>query len=334
MQPINQTASGTAQLEKQARNIGNQLQAQDNAQVAQNQSQYQQTYNQSNQAYSNLNNFSNNLPQNTLNDTSKMQAAYGYNPQATSAMESAYLPTLQNASRLNETMASLPQAVQQQSNYSGATAGQVAQNYANQAPGIAQSQAGVDQMLSGLSSGINSQAALGGVVRSAVSNMTSQQQQDLSSAYSSSVSQMQNALQTMNNIENLAQTQGTATAKQISDYQNARSKYIQSHATANQANAQAALNQQKVGFLNNAINSYKSIYGANWQAALAQTAAGQSVTVPKVGPTTSNGGLSVATFPNNGSLQGINIAQPQRNSLSLGNVFNGGSLQGSYGGLQ
>jgi hypothetical protein len=299
MAPTNQ--ANTNQLIGNAEATGNQLQNQYNTQSAQTQQQYGQTYNQANQAYQNLQNYNQQLPQQYMQNANQIAQGAGYNQQTLQN-------SMNNATALSETMANLPQATNQMGNYSGATAGQVAGNYARMAPNIATAQAGANTALA------NQQAAYQ-IGQTGAQNITSQQSGNYQALYSQANAQMQTAAQTMAQIEQLQQQQGGVTAQQVAAYQGAFNGYIQAQAAAEGArtqmiSAQATASQtnQQVAMANAMSQELQKIYGPNWAQAAAYLNKGQQ-------PPTSllSGGnqsiISILGGPSGGNLQGggINI---------------------------
>jgi hypothetical protein len=144
---------------------------------------------------------------------------------------------MNNATTLSETMAGLPNAVNQMGNYSGATAGQIAQNYGNLAPGIATAQAGNNTALA------NQQAAYA-AGQTGANNITGQQLTGANDLYTNAVNQMQAIGSVLNNIQNLQQQQGYLTAEQVNQYQSAYNQYQQAQSVAQQITlAQNAANK-------------------------------------------------------------------------------------------
>ncbi len=229
-----------------------------------------------------------------------------------------------------EAYANAPKAAQQMSNYSGATAGQETQNMNNMAGQLQGGSAQANQLYQNQLAA--QQNVLGGA-NTIVNNQTSGYSNLLQGAnqqYANAANVMSSAGKTMASIENLQQHQGYITAEQVATYQNAYSQYIQSkaaaaasYAAANASNAQAAQTNQQVQYMQNALNSFKQLYGNNWQAAVAELSRGQPVTVPQA--SAPGGGLAVASFNNPGglSLQGGNS-----------NGLQGYGSSNMYGGLQ
>jgi len=228
------SASNTATLTQNAIQNGNNLQNQYNSQVSQQYGNYTGAQNNANSAYGNLSSLTSSLPSNYLNYTNQIAQANGYNPQTLQN-------SLNNATTLSETMAGLPNAVNQMGNYSGATAGQIAQNYGNLAPGIATAQAGNNTALA------NQQAAYA-AGQTGANNITGQQLTGANDLYTNAVNQMQAIGSVLNNIQNLQQQQGYLTAEQVNQYQSAYNQYEQAQSVAQQIQlAQNAANKATAG---------------------------------------------------------------------------------------
>ena len=224
------SASNTATLTQNAIQNGNNLQNQYNSQAATQYGNYTGAQNNANSAYGNLSSLTSSLPSNYLNYTNQIAQANGYNPQTLQN-------SLNNATTLSETMAGLPNAVNQMGNYSGATAGQIAQNYGNLAPGIATAQAGNNTALA------NQQAAYA-AGQTGANNITGQQLTGANDLYTNAVNQMQAIGSVLNNIQNLQQQQGYLTAEQVNQYQSAYNQYQQAQSVAQQITlAQNAANK-------------------------------------------------------------------------------------------
>lgn len=333
MNPLNNTAasnSATQSYVNQARQQGQQLQNQWNTQTTQNQGQYNQAVNNTQNAYNNLSNFSNNVGNYAQKYTNQMQNAYGYNPNVTQGLESAYLPTLQQVTKLNEAYANAPKEAQQMANYGGVTAGAMANNLSNMASNLAQGQAGANAQLSGLSSGIGSQAQLAGVVSGAANQELSTKQTALNNVYTQANQQMATAAQTMNNVEQLAANQGYLTAQQTTAYENARSQYIQNRAAAAQAYSQTRLNNLTSQQMQNEMNSagYKRMMGnPNIDPFTGQTIGGSSNSGNSTsGKPTPNKFNSTQYIQKGENLINQLIAN-NKNKNSLGNIFGGRTTQ-------
>ena len=215
--------SSTAQLNNDvtgAMNQGAANQSMYNAQVPQLQSQYNQAQGQANQYGSQYSNFLNQLPQNYTSDMNQIGSMMGYNPQTTQN-------AAQGLTSAENIMGALPQAVNQMGNYSGATAGQVAQNYGNMAGNIS-------QQVTNANNALQNQLGMFGQMQTGAQNITGQQTTGYGQLYSTAVNQMQTAAQTMQQIETLQQSQGTATAGQIASYNQAYQSYQQAQLAAAQ----------------------------------------------------------------------------------------------------
>lgn len=277
------SAANTNQLVGQAQSQGNALQQGYNAQVPGLQNQYNQSYNQANQAYGNLLSYNQSLPQNYLNYTNQIAGQNGYNPQAMTN-------DMRNATTLSETMANLPQATSQMGNYSGATAGQVASNYARMAPNIATAQAGANTAL-------GQQQAAYAAGQTGAQNITGQQTSNYQALYSQANTQMANAGNVMQQIQAQQQNQGYLTAEQVAAYQNAYSGYISAQASAQQASA--AMTQAQ------AYANYYNLMTKQMQNP--QTAAKTTTTAPQTPPSTTakTTNTSIVGGPNNAAVPGI-----------------------------
>lgn len=238
----------------QAIQNGQQLQSQYNSQVPGLQSNYGNAQNQANNAYGNLQNYVSTMqsPMSMYNQQlTNAQNMYGFNPNSLLTANKALANT-------NTTLANLPQAIQQQGNYYGTTAGAEAQNYGNQAGNLNAVQQGqinavnaYQNILAATQNQANQAATLG---------LGGEQAQitGLSNLYQNAVGQMQQAGTVMAQIEQLAQTQGTATAAQIASYNAAAQSYTQ-----------AQLNAQQYSNTANLQTQFQSLYGPNWATAMA-----------------------------------------------------------------
>lgn len=228
MPPQVSTQAGASALENQAYQQGQQAQQQYNAQSQQLKGQYNQDVNTSNQYGSNLENYAKNMQSGTSlynNALGQAQNQYGLN-------NVNFQGIARNLTNTQNIMGALPQAVNQMSGYSGATAGQVAQNFSNL-------QGNIGGALNNANNSMKNelgyvQAAQNQANQSTQAQLSNQQtrMQGYSQAYTQSVNQMHAAGNTMAQIESQAQQQGSLTAQQVSDYQNAYSRYVQSQATA------------------------------------------------------------------------------------------------------
>lgn len=263
-----------------AMNQGQQNQAALNNQVTQLQGQQGQSYNQANSAYGNLTNYANTLPQNYMSDMSQIGGMMGYNPSTTQH-------AAQGLTSAENIMNALPGAVNQMGNYSGATAGQVAQNYGNMAGNIS-------GQVTNANNALQNQLGMFGQMQTGAQNITGQQEAAYGTAYSTAVNQYQQASSVMSNIENLQQQQGYVTAHQVQAYNAAYASQQAAQQSAATAYAQAqsgAQTQQQVGYMSNIQQAMQSLYGNNWQVALAELSKGANPNVPTASPniTTSTG---------------------------------------------
>lgn len=285
MSPTSQ--ANTNQLINQAEATGSQLQNQYNTQSAQTQQQYQDTYNQANQAYQNLQGYNNQIANTNYgqvyqqNETAQQQQL-GYDPAQAKQANDLALQAVQGATTAENIMGALPQATNQMSNYSGATAGQVAGNYANMSQNINAQATNASNLLQNAQ---GEQGAMTGEFNAAAGAANQQVTQQLAgqtlasqnyqALYSNATQEMQTAGQTMTQIEQLQQQQGYVTAQQVAAYQNAYNGYIsaqasaeqasaamvQAKASANLANQQAAYQQMQNSTLQQAMNQINSQYG-------------------------------------------------------------------------
>lgn len=177
------------------------------------------------------------------------QQMYGFDPRQ-------LLQANQNLARTNTTIANLPQAIQQQGNYYGTTAGAEANNYANMAGNlnsVQQGQANTANAFQNVLAATQNQANQAATLGYQGEQLKSQNYGQL---YTSAVQQMQAAGQTLNQLETLQQQQGNLTAQQVAAYQNALSTYVGAQASAAQAYATAAQLNQQVGFANQVHQKY------------------------------------------------------------------------------
>lgn len=233
-----------------------------NQQAAQQYGAYQNTQNQANQSYKNLSDYTAGLQSGQDLYNQQLQSAqdqYGFDPKQ-------LLRANQALANTNTTMANLPQAVQQQGNYYGTTAGAEANNYANLAGNLQNVLAGQSNAANAFQSTL---AATQNQANQAASlGLQSQQikSQNYQSLYSNAVNQMQQSGTTLAALENLQQQQGKLTADQISAYQNAYSNYVSAQAQAQQAAAQARQINQQVDMVNRLSDTLSKIYGGDPQS--------------------------------------------------------------------
>lgn len=229
------------------------------------QNTYNQNIGQSQQANQNLQGYQQNMQSGTSmygQQLGNAEQSLGFNPAELSAAQKALATT-------QTTLANLPQAVQQQGNYYGATAGQEANNMA---------QAGGN--LQGLLNGqVNQVGALGNIYQSTLAQaqagtQAGQQGQQmqlgaLQNIYSNSLDQQKTALSQLQNLQQLFQQQGQFNADQARQYALAQATIRQTAAQINQLNAAAAQLQSQARFQNAQTNFALASGGA--PAAPAQT---------------------------------------------------------------
>lgn len=258
-----------------AQKQGAALQSQYNQQAAQQYGAYQGAQNQANQAYGNLQNYNKSManPQDLYNQAlTGAQQMYGFNPQD-------LLKANQALANTNTTIANLPQAIQQQGNYYGTTAGSEANNYANQAGNLQNVLAGqsntanaFQNVLAATQNQANQSAQLG---------LQGEQlkSQNYAQLYTNALGQMQTAGQVLNQLQTLQQQQGNLTAQQVAAYRNAYSSYVQASAAAQLATAQSKQINQQVQMVNTLSQTMAKIYGGQPQqyaTALTQMLTGNS----------------------------------------------------------
>jgi hypothetical protein len=246
MYPNASTAAGVAQLTKNAIQNSNRLtntyQGENNTAINQNNANYAQK----NQAYGNLLNYTQNLPsfRNMYSNYYKQgEAASGFNP-------SAYAQSVQNLTNAQNIQAGMGQAATSAGNYSGATAGQITQDYQNMAnsinPYVTNATNAMHNWQAALSASQNyanqaSTTAVNGETLKA--NNYNNLMTGANNAYGTGVSNL-------NNIGNLLQGQGTALSNQINNYNSAYS--------ANQTAQQTA---QKINMANQVNGLISTIMG-------------------------------------------------------------------------
>lgn len=300
MSPTTQSATNSDITN--AYNNGQQLQNQYNSQAAGAQNQYNTAYGGAQGAQSNLQNYTNQIAgQNYGNiygqDLSSAQSMYGFNP-------ADLMKANQNLATTQTTLANLPQAIQQQGNYYGTTAGAEAGNYANLAGNI-------NTTLAGQGNAVNAYQNVLNATQQQANQQTTQQlagQQQALSGYQSSASNatniMQNAGTVMTQIENLQQQQGYLTAEQVNQYQSAYNGYLSAQAALSSAGA-ANVSAAGSAAANNAQAAYT-------QAQIAEANKG----------TGSSNALSVSTGAPLGQLS----SSKPSNSTSILNSIQGGGL--------
>lgn len=263
MAPTSQAATNTDI--NNAYQQGQQLQNMYNSQSQQAQGQYNNSVGGANSAQSDLQNYTKQIAgQNYGNvygqDLTQAQNMYGFNPQD-------LLKANQNLATTQTTLANLPQAVQQQGNYYGTTAGAEAGNYANMAGNL-------NTTLAGQGNAVNAYQNVLNATQTQANQQTTQQlagQQQALSGYQGSAQNataiMQQSQLAMNNIETLAQNQGGATASQVKAYQDAYSTYITAQAAATAAAGSAANNYAQAGLANQQTLQDQYTYGLAQQQA-------------------------------------------------------------------
>lgn len=204
------------------------------------------------------------------------ESSMGYNPQEMMNAQKALANT-------QTTMANLPQAVNQMGNYSGATAGQVANN-ASQMGGN----------LQGLMSGqANTVGALGNVLGQAQAqaqgqtqagqNTQSMQLQSLQGIMSTAADQYKTAQADKQQLEQLFQQQGQFNADEAQKYQQANAAMLGAQAAMKQAMgsyAQSMAQAQLLGTQNTAAQNAMAIgqqQQAQQNAARSQPAPNQAI---------------------------------------------------------
>jgi len=243
-----QTAAGANNLSQQAYDQGQQLQNMYNTQSTNAQNQYQQSYSGAQNAQSDLQNYTKQIANTNYGDVygqdlSNAQNMYGFDPKS-------LLTANQALAHTQTTLANLPQAIQQQGNYYGTTAGAEAGNYSNLAGNLNTVQAGQ-------SNAVNAFQNVLAATQQQANQQTTQQlngQQvalgGFQSAATNAAQIQQNAGAVMNNIEQLQQQQGYLTAEQVAAYQNAYSTYVSAQAAATAAGGTAAQGYAQAGLAN------------------------------------------------------------------------------------
>lgn len=301
----NQGAVNSAISQAQAQ--GQALQNQYNQQAGQQYGVFQNSQNQANQAYQNYQNYNNTLG--NYGDKygqylTGAQQMYGFNP-------ADLLQANKTLANTQTTLANLPQAVQQQGNYYGTTAGAQTNNYANQAGSL-------QAVLAGQTNAVNAYKDVLG----ATQNQANQQatlglqgeqlkSQNYSNLYQNSVSQMQTAGQVLNQLQTLQQQQGYVTAQQVKAYQDAYSQYVSAQAAATQASAAMIQAQAQAAQINQQISAFDAY--KNSPAYQNYLGNGTNITIP--GGNLQGGNISVQgsnykpqNFTLNGALQGGGMA--------------------------
>lgn len=263
----------------QAHALGDSLQNYYNNQTNMREAQYQQSFAGAESNQANLQNYASQLAGQNYGDIygqhlKGAQSMYGFDPTQLLKANMALANT-------NTTLANLPQAVQQQGNYYGTTAGQQAANYGNQAGNL-------NTVLAGQSNTVKAYQDLVNATQQQANQQTTQQlggQQLALSGYQQAANNaaqiMQNAGTALNNIEQLQQQQGYLTAEQVAAYQNAYSTYMSAQAA--QTNAAAAMIQSQ---------ATAGLYGAQ-TAGINQGLAAANKSAPTLSQLGGGGGLTV-----------------------------------------
>lgn len=244
----------TAQGQAQAAQFNNQAQ-----QSAQQYGSYSTQANQANQALQSFRSTMQDPGQIYSQDLSGAQSMYGFNPQDLLKAQKALAVT-------QTTLANLPDAIRQQGNYYGTTAGAEANNYAQQS-GVLQN------VLSGQSNAVGAyqnilNATIQQAQQQAALSFQGQQlkEQNLEAAYSQSVEQMKTAQSNMQYFSNLYQQQGFLTAQQLQALAQAQNSYAQAQLASGQyqqAIAQSQLYQQQFKVQQDAIDAAKGQSGGS-----------------------------------------------------------------------
>jgi hypothetical protein len=282
MNPLSNVSADVAN----ARAQGAAAQTSLNNQSGQLQGQYGQAQNQANSAYQTAQNAQAGIQdagQNYGNYLQGAESGVGFDPQALTQAN-------QNMVTAQNQIANAPLAAQQAGNYYGTTSGGTTNIYG--------------QLMNNLNPALTNATNSAGALSNEYGLLTNQANQQAgltlqaqtskagaaTANYQSAVQQMQTAGQTMAQIESLAQSQGTATAQQISAYQNAYSQYVQASAAASLASAQAQQqqmqNQMTQGYMNSQAYQNYLKYGNTSGPPPAATPAGTSAVPSNSAPST------------------------------------------------
>lgn len=222
-------------------NEGQQMANQFNQQAAQYGGQYEGARQSALSAQNELQDFTRNMQdpaQMYSNYLGQAQRMYGFNPTDLLKANKALANT-------NTVIANLPQAVQQQGNYYGTTAGAMANNYAQQAGNL-------QAVLAGQGNAVNAYRDVLGATQQQANQQTGfgvqgQQlkSQNLQNAYENALSQQNAARDQMQFFSNLYQQQGGLSASQAAQYAAAQASYASAGLAAAQA-AQAYANTDQI----------------------------------------------------------------------------------------
>lgn len=280
MTPILESRQATANAENTAQAQGNanygRFANQFNTATAQNNA----NYGRMNSAYGNLQNYNSTLPSyRTMygNYFKNGEAATGFNP-------TAYGQSVQNLTNAQNIQAGLPQAATSAGNYSGATSGQITQDYQNMANSIN------PYVTNATNAMHNWQAALTGAQNyaSGASNVAQTGEKikstNLNNLLTGANSAYNTGVTNLNNSGTLLQNAPVATAKALNEIQSGRSGYISAAARRTQAAgtyaqdvSQAALNNQQRANIANLQSHLQQIYGGNYGIAMQYIQKGQKV---------------------------------------------------------
>ena len=229
-------------------------------------------------------------------DLTNAQQMYGFDP-------AQLLKAQQNLANTQTTLANLPQATQQQGNYYGTTAGAMANNYAQQAGNL-------QNVLAGQGNAVNAYNSVLG----ATQNQANQQATLGFQGQQLQAQTLQNLVNNALGFQGQQQQQEGVTQGEQSNYgnylnalKNAQAAQTAAAAQMKTAEANSAATQQQIAQLNAIQTAFKSLYGNNWAAALAQLQNGQPITygtttaaptlglqgvsAPRLGLQTAGGGL-------------------------------------------
>jgi hypothetical protein len=301
MPPVTtQTQAGVNKLSQDAYDQGQQLQNLYNTQSQQRSGQYDTAFNNAQGAQGDLQGFTKNMVNgNDLygQNLQNAQTQYGFDPRE-------LLQANKNLATTQTTLANLPQAIQQQGNYYGTTAGQEAGNYGNLAGNINAVLAGQGNAVNAIQSTLNATQNQANQQTNAA--LTGQQQQlsGYQVAAQNANTIMQNASAAMNQIEQLAQQQGYMTAQQVAAYQNAHSQYINAQAAAQTANAVSQLDLAQKAYYEEQVKEAQSATNPG------QLSVAQPNGVQLNGPSSTRNSASILGTLQGGNspLQGVNFA--------------------------
>jgi hypothetical protein len=292
MTPTLESRSATANQENQAIAQGNAARAGFNTQYGNAVNQNNANINRVNSSYNNLQNFANNHKSFSSlygNYFNKGAAGMGYNPATTQNAAT----NLTNAENIQ---AGMPQAATAAGNYSGATSGQITQDYQNMANSI-------NPMVANADNALKNQMTMYSAANTYANNasnayLTGRQTQTtgLNDLLTGANAAYGHGVTNMNNMGTLLQNQPNVTAQALRNIQSGRSGYI----TAQAARTTAAANAEKAA----AYSRYTNLGSQARQNALneADTASekrGANGYYSFLSPSTTKGGarpISAATY--------------------------------------